>query len=265
MNQQALAAFNAIGRPRGTASTLNNLGDLLVEMGKPRKLRVLPESAGLGSRDWLPCRREASHRPWARFSDRGSPAGAREQYEQALALSKETNDESFIAQAKVALASVALAEKRFADGASLARQATAMFAKSGAPHDEVFSEAALARNLLGAGNLPEAQSAAERAMALSGQSTAPLPRFEATLADARVKAKLGKWVQAREELESMLAAARKSGYRSYEFDGRLALAEIDLWAGTTSAVAQLTALERDARAQGLVLIANQAHALSHAK
>ena len=102
-------------------------------------------------------------------------------------------------------------------------------------------------------------------MTLAGQSTAPSPRFEATLADARVKAKLGKWAQAREELESMLASARKSGFRSYEFEARLALGEIDQWSGSTSAVAQLTALERDARAQGLLLIANQAHALSQAK
>jgi hypothetical protein len=136
------------------------------------------------------------------------------------------------------------------------------FAKSGATDSEVFSEAALARNLLGAGNLPEAQSAAERAMALSRQGEAPSPRFEATLADSRIKAKVGKWAQAREELQSMLASARKSGFRSYEFEARLALGEIELWSGSASAIAHLTALERDARAQGLLLVANQAHALS---
>ena len=108
-------------------------------------------------------------------------------------------------------------------------------------------------------------SASERAMALAGQSTAPSPRFEATLAAAQIKAKLGKGPQAREELESMLASARKSGYRSYEFEARLALGEIDVWAGSASAGSHLTALERDARAQGLLLIANQAHALSQAK
>ena len=82
---------------------------------------------------------------------------------------------TFTAQLEVALAWVALAEKRFADGASLARQATVQFGNPHPPSDEVFSQAMLARNLLGAGNLPEAQSAAERAMALAGQSTAPSP------------------------------------------------------------------------------------------
>jgi tetratricopeptide (TPR) repeat protein/TolB-like protein/predicted Ser/Thr protein kinase len=267
MQQQALAAFNAIGSRRGTASTLDNLGDLLVEMGNPEEAKGYFQKA-------LALDRETGYRVGEKHAIaglgevllvQGDLGGARKQYEQALALSKETNDEDFTAQVEVALSWVALAEKRFADGASLARQATAQFAKSTSTHDEVFSQAALARNLLGAGNLPEARSAAERAMTLAGQSTAPSPRFEATLADARIKAKLGKGGQAREELESMLASARKSGYRSYEFEGRLALGEIDLWSGSASAVARLTALERDARAQGLLLIANQAHALSQAK
>ena len=267
MQQQALAAFKARGSRRGTASVLDNLGDLYLEMGNPEEARGYYQKA-------LALHRETGYRVGephaiAGLGDvlfvRGDLAGARKQYEQALALSKQTNDEDFTAQVGVALAWVALAEKRFGDGASLARQSTAQFAKSTSAHDEVFSQAALARNLLGAGNLPEARSAAERAMALAGQSTAPSPRFEATLADARVKAKLGKWAQAREELESMLASARKSGYRYYEFEARLALAEIEQWSKSASAVAHLTALERDARAQGLLLIANQARALAQAK
>jgi len=267
MQQQALAAFNAIGSRRGTASTLDNLGDLAVEMGKPEEAKGYFQKALALDLEtgYLVGEKHAIAGLGEVLLVQGDMEGARKQYEQALALSKETNDEDFAAQLEVALSWVALAEKRFADGASLARQATSQFAKSTSTHDEVFSQAALARNLVGAGNLPEAQSAAERAMTLAGQSTAPSPRFEAILADARVKAKLGKGGQAREELESMIASARKSGYRSYEFEGRLALGEIEQWSGSASAGAHFTALERDARAQGLLLIANQAHALSQAK
>jgi eukaryotic-like serine/threonine-protein kinase len=267
MLQKALATFNAIGSRPGTAEALDGLGDLLVETGKPEEAKGYYQKA-------LALDRETGNRagepnPIAGLGDvllaQGDLAGARKQYEQALALSEQTKDQALSAHVKVGLSRVALAEKRFADGASLARQATVVFAKSASTRDEVFSQAGLARNLLGAGNLPEAQSAAERAMALAGQSTAPSPRFEATLADAQIKAKLGKGPQAREELESMLASARKSGYRSYEFEARLALGEIDVWAGSASAGAHLTALERDARAQGLLLIANQAHALPRGK
>ena len=250
--QQSLAAFNAIGSRRGSASVLNNLGDQLAEMGKPEEAKGYYEKA-------LALDRETGYRvgekhPIAGLADvlrtQGDLEGARKQFERALALSKETNDENFMAQVDVALASVALAEKRFADGASLARQATAQFAKSSSTQDEVFSQAMLARNLLGAGNLPEATSAAERAMALVGKSAAPSPRFEATLADAPIKAKLGKWAQAREELDPL---PHESGYRARSS------------AFLADYLPQLTALERDARAQGLLLVANQAHALSPAK
>ena len=175
--QQSLAAFNAIGSRRGSASVLNNLGDQLAEMGKPEEAKGYYEKA-------LALDRETGYRvgekhPIAGLADvlrtQGDLEGARKQFERALALSKETNDENFMAQVDVALASVALAEKRFADGASLARQATAQFAKSSSTQDEAFSQAMLARNLLGAGNLPEATSAAERAMALAGKSAAPSP------------------------------------------------------------------------------------------
>jgi eukaryotic-like serine/threonine-protein kinase len=264
MQQQALAAFNGIGNRRGIASVMDNLGDLLVQMGNPEEAKGYYQKA-------LALHRETGYRvgePHAigGLGDvllaQGDLAGASKQYEQALALSEETKDQAAIAGVKVALASVALAEKRFADGESLTREATVLFAKSGATDDEAVSQAVLARNLLGAGNLPEAQSATERAMVLLGQSAAPSSRFEATLADARVKAKLGKSAQAREELESMIASARKSGYRCYEYEARLALGEIERWSGSASAVTHLTALERDARAKGLLLIANQARALS---
>jgi tetratricopeptide (TPR) repeat protein len=195
----------------------------------------------------------------------GDLAGARKQYEQALALCREIKDEEFSAELGVALASVALAEKRYADGVSLVRQATVVFEKSNSSSNEAWAQALLARNLLGAGNLVEAQRAAVKAIAFSKQSTVANSGFEAALADARVKAKLGKRAEAREELESMIASARRFGYRPYEYQGRLALGEIELWSGSAVAVAGLNALERDARAQGLLLVANQAHALSQVR
>jgi hypothetical protein len=63
----------------------------------------------------------------------------------------------------------------------------------------------------------------------------------------------------------MIDSTRRFGYRPFEYQGRLALGEIELWSGSATAVSQLNALERDARAQGLLLIANQAHVLSQGK
>jgi serine/threonine protein kinase/tetratricopeptide (TPR) repeat protein len=263
MQQQSLAAFNEVGDRRGASETLNNLGNLFIEMGDLDEARRYFERS-------LALHREIAYRrgevyPIAGLGDallaQGDLAGARKQYEQALALCKEMNDEDFTAQLDVSLATIALVEKRYSDGTALARQAVMGYEKAHSAANVAWSQAVLARNLLGLGKLEEAQGAATKATALSQQTAGLTPRFEAVLADARVKAKSGKAGEARKELESMLASTRKFGYRSYEYQARLALAEIELWSGLPSAGAHLAALETEARTHGLLLVANQAHTL----
>jgi serine/threonine protein kinase/tetratricopeptide (TPR) repeat protein len=264
MQQQALAAFDRVGDRRGSASTMDNVGNVLAEMGDLIQARSYFQKA-------LALHRQTGYRSGEIYAigalgdismAQGDLSEARKQYEQAMALCKETHDQNFTAQLQGSLAALALAEGRFADGESLARQAALQFQKASTTDEEMWSQALLARNLLGAGDLQQAQSAVSKAMALLPQTAGRSARFETTLAEARVNAKSGKWAQAREELESMLISARKFGYRPYEYQARLALAEIDLWAGSASAPEHLAALERDARAQGFLLIANQAHALA---
>jgi eukaryotic-like serine/threonine-protein kinase len=262
MQQRSLAAFNDVGDRRGAAETLNNLGILLLEMGDLAEARRYYEQA-------LALHREINYRrgePYPitglgdTFFAQGDLVGARKQYEQALALCKEINNEDLTAQLEVSLALIALAEKRYSDGEALARQAAAAYEKSNSPGNAAWAQAVLARNLLGAGNLIEAQSAAGRAITLSQQTLTP--HYEAVLADARVKARLGKWAEARRELESALTSTRRFGYRLYEYQVRLALGEIELWSGSASSGARLTALESDAKSHGYLLIANQARELS---
>jgi len=264
MQQQSLAAFNEVGDRRGAAETLNNLGDLYVEMGNLDEAKQYFERALALHRE-LGYRRGEPH-PIAGLGDtlfaQGDLAGARKQYEQALAISKEIDNDDLIAQLEASLASIDLAEKKYSDGEALARQAAALYEKTNYPAGVAWSQAVLARNLLGSRNLTEAQTVAGKAIALSRQTPGLPPRFEAVLADARVKARVGKWAEAHHELESVLASARKFGYRPYEYEARLALAEIELWSGSASARAHLTSLETDARAHGLLLVANQAQELS---
>jgi tetratricopeptide (TPR) repeat protein len=264
MQQKSLAAFNEIGDRRGAASTLNNIGNLLVETGNLEEAKQYFERALSLDREIAHLRGEPY--PIAGLGDsllaQGDLAGARKQYEHALALCKETNDEDLMSQLDVSLAVIALAEKRYSDGEALARKAAAGYEKANSAGNEAWAQAVLSRNLLGAGDLQEAQTAAKKAVSLSQRTTGQTPRYEAQLADALVKAKSGKLAEARRELESVLASARRFGYRAYEYQARLALCEIELWSGTASASARLTSLESDARAQGLLLVANQAHAIS---
>jgi hypothetical protein len=81
----------------------------------------------------------------------------------------------------------------------------------------------------------------------------------------QVKAKSGKTSEAKKELEAMLASARKFGYRSYEYEARLVLAEIELQSHSAAARPHLAALEKDAKEHGLLLIANHAQAVAQAQ
>lgn len=263
MQQQSLAAFNQAGDRRGASATLNNLGDLFVEVGNLEEAKKYFNQS-------LALTREINYRrgepyPMSGLGDtlaaEGDLAGARKQYEQALPLCKEMNDDDFTAQLNASLAGIALAEKRYADGQALAHLAILGYEKANSPGNAAWSQAILARNLLGAGNVSEAQSALAKAVTLVQTSTSQSPHYEVALADARVKARLGKFAEARKELEATLASAHKFGYRLYEYQARLAMGEIGLWAGSASARADLATLENDARAQGALLIANQAREL----
>jgi tetratricopeptide (TPR) repeat protein/tRNA A-37 threonylcarbamoyl transferase component Bud32/TolB-like protein len=267
MQQQALAAFNELGDRRGSSATLNNLGNLSLEMGNPDAAKKYFDQA-------LTLAQEITYRggqpyPMSGLGDvlvvGGDLAGARKQYEQALAVCEEIKDEDFAAQIHTALAFVALQERRFPDGEALARQSAAVFDKTNSTASSAWAHALLARNLLGAGNLAEARRAAVEAVTRSRQAAGETPRFEATLADSRVQAKSGEAAEARQQLESMLSTTRKHGYRLYELQARLALGEIELWSGSTAARPHLTALEKDARDQGAIFVANQADALRQSK
>ena len=267
MQQQALAAFNELGDRRGSSATLNNLGNLSLEMGNPDAAKKYFDQA-------LSLAEEITYRggqpyPMSGLGDvlvvRGDLAGARKQYEQAVAVCEEIKDEDFAAQIHTALAFVALQERRFSDGETLARQSAAVFDKTNSTSSSAWAHALLARNLLSAGNLAEARGAAAKAVARSRQAAGETPRFEATLADSRVQAKSGKAAEARQQLESMVSTTHKHGYRLYELQARLALGEIALWSGSATARSHLATLEKDARNQGAIFVANQADALRQSK
>ncbi len=263
MQKKALATFNEVGNKRGASDTLNNRGNVFVEMGDLDEAKNDYEQA-------LVMMREISYRhgepaPVSGIGDtlfaQGDLAGARKQYEEALAIAKEVNDGEIIAQDTASLASIDLAEKKYADGEMLSRQSAELYEKSSSWGNAAWAEATLTRNLVGEGKLADAEQTATKAIALCEKSTGQSPRYEAALADARVKAKKGNTAEAHRQLEATLTSAHKLGYRLYEYQARLALAEIEMQTGSALAGAHLAAIEKDARAHGALLIAGQAQAL----
>ncbi len=263
MQQDALTIFNEIGDRRGVSSTANNLGNLYVEMGDLDEARKYFDQS-LGIKREIAFRRGEPY-PMTGLGDvflaRGKLAEARKQYEEALTLCTEMNNDDLAAQLRVSLALIALFEKRYVEGETLARQAAVGYEKANSAGNGAWAESVLARNLLGAGRLAEAQAAVTRAAALLKLTTMQTPPYEVALADSRIKAKSGKTAVAVQELQNALTSTRKFGYRVYEYEIRLAIAEIEKGAGSPSADAKLAALEKDAREHGVLLVANQARAL----
>jgi eukaryotic-like serine/threonine-protein kinase len=267
MQEQALAAFEKSSDRRGAAVTLGNLGSLMIEIGDPESARKYFEQAISRMREISFLSGESY--PAAGLGDasfmQGDVAGARKQFEEAFRIAEEAHRDDRAAEIQTDLAVVTLEEKRFADGEALARSAIVTFDKDNSVENGAWARAVLARNLLAQGNLREAQVHAEKAIALSQQTPSQPQRFEAILADARVKAKSGKTSQAKKELDAMLVSTRKFGYRYYEYEALLTLAEIELQSHSAAAGPHLAALEKNAREYGLLLIANQAQALAKAK
>ncbi len=263
MQLDSLAAFNELNDRRGSSATLNNLGNLQVEIGSLDQADNYYNQA-------LALTREIAYRrgepyPLSGQGDvllaRGNLPEAQKRYEAALALCKEMGDEDFTAQLNVGLATIALLEKRYGDGEALSKNAIAAYEKANSAGNGAWAGAVLARNLLADGKLAEAQAAVTKAAELVRQSTLLAPHFEVILAEARVNAKSGKTADALQSLQSLLSSARKSGYSLYELQARLAIAEIENQSGAASAREHLSALEKDARQHGALLIANQAQEL----
>jgi len=267
MQEQALASFEKSTDRRGAAATLGNLGNLLVEIGDPegaksyyeRSLNLMHEISYVSGESY----------PAAGLGDallmEDDVASARKQYEAALKTAQDAHEDDHAAQIQTALAAVALEEKRFSDGEKLASESAVIFDKDNAPDNGAWARAILARSLLGEEKVTEAQTVAAKAVVLSKQSATQAARFEAVLADSRAQARSGKAAEANKELTAMLASTQKFGYRSFEYQARLTLAEIQLQSHPAVARQQLVAIEKDAKAQHLLLIARHAESLLQGK
>jgi eukaryotic-like serine/threonine-protein kinase len=193
-------------------------------------------------------------------------SGARKLYEQALAMRTPTGEKIPIAETQLALADLSLEEARAPAEQEVAlRQVIEVFQTQKARDDEIQAWCILARALLARGKAAEAKDAMQRARSLAAQSQNPEIRWQTAIAAARVEtagkgaARSAAGDATRKELASIIAKSRELGYLSIGFDARLALAEIEMKAGqTTAGRAHLAAIEADAKAKGYNLIARKA-------
>jgi eukaryotic-like serine/threonine-protein kinase len=266
MQEQSLDEFEKAGNKKGVTETVYNLGNLALEQGNFEDAKKFYGDALAKAReiDY----KESEPYPLEGLAEilekQGDPAGAAKQYEEALALCKPMNNTGLETRIYSGQAMVSLDDGNYALAEKQVRGLLPQLDKTETPALS-FAQAILARSLLAQGNLKEAREAASQSVELSLKTVPQSVRFDAVLADARVKAKSGMYAEAHQELQTAVASARKSGYRLYEYELRLALGEIEMGASVPDARAHLTALESDARSHGALTVAHRAKALADGK
>jgi eukaryotic-like serine/threonine-protein kinase len=193
-------------------------------------------------------------------------SGARKMYEQALAIRTAAGDTLAIAETQLGLADLSLEEARSpAEQETAVRRAVEVFQTQKVHDDETGAWCTLAHALLAQGKAAAAKEAMQHARSLAAKSQNPGIRWQTAIAAARIEtaekdfAHSAAGIAARKELSIIITKSRELGYMGIEFDARLALAEIEMKPGqTTAGRARLAAIEGDAKAKGYLLIARKA-------
>jgi len=219
--EKVLAIRREIGDKSEIANTLNALGDVLYKQG--------------------------------------NIVGARKIQEESLAIRTQLGEKGNVARSEIDLASLDIEEGRPVEAETLARKALDEYRTQRAPDGEAQARAVLARSLLAQDQPRKAQGAMDRAAYLAAKSQDPTVRFSVGINSARVCAALHKTAEARAKLTAVLAEAKRHGFVGHLLDTRLALCEIDMRLGnSTAGRARLAALEKDAAAKQFLLIARSA-------
>ena len=192
---------------------------------------------------------------------------ARKAFEEALALAYELGNKGDVADGRLVLARLALAEDRPAEAEAQARQAEEQSRLTRALDIETRAWAVLAQALADEGKSRAAQSMAKEKL-LPKLKDAPCyfygDRLWVRITAGRVLATTGDDSAGSRILESAWADALRLGYGGYQLEARLGLSEIRARSGRGKT--ELEALAAEANAKGFKLIARKAAALlSHAQ
>jgi tetratricopeptide (TPR) repeat protein len=191
-------------------------------------------------------------------SARGDLAAERRKREEALTRGRSLGDKNLIAQSQLALADLELDKGHPSQAQAYAEDALKHFQAERMQDEEAEANATLARVLLAQHSVAEARRAGELADRLAAKSKQPEVRINVALVKARL-AETAKPQEALRLLEDAQAQAQAAGLGPLALEVRLALGETDARHGNRQRAAErLTALERDARSHGFVLIADRA-------
>jgi len=187
----------------------------------------------------------------------GDLAGARQDYDLALAEWRQLNDRGSAAEGTLALANLALDQGPAPQAEADLRAALAQFQSEKSLPDVLRAQTALIRALRLQGRLPEATALAADARRLGTATPDPALQVPLAIESARLS-------PSPENLAALATAAQSASGRGYiglALEARLAAAQLQLPSHPARARSQLRLLASDAHARGLALLASRAQAL----
>jgi eukaryotic-like serine/threonine-protein kinase len=185
--------------------------------------------------------------------------GARKAYQEALDLFLKFQDQNNVSESRLSLAGLALEEGNPSGAETLARQAAEEFQKEKVVDQEAAAREVVSRALSAQSKLAPALEQIDTARNLKPQDRAIRIAIDITF--ARLRARNGDVAGARQTLSECFAEAARLKMSGVLLDIRLAQAEVENNAAASSAAATLPFLERDAKANGYLLVAEKARRL----
>jgi tetratricopeptide (TPR) repeat protein len=193
---------------------------------------------------------------------------ARQNAAEALSIAQKTGARFVAAQSQLKLATLDLEESRAVQAEPVIRDALAVFRAEKMRDDELQALLVLARCLLMQNKPADAQAAIKEARQVSASTQNPANHLLFAIAEARVKAAqpaaqspILPSRETRSDLLKCVNTARTLGLISLEYEGRLALSELEVKASAPAALERLAMLEKEAHTRGFDLIAGKATAL----
>ncbi|MGH9643214.1 MAG: tetratricopeptide repeat protein [Terriglobales bacterium] len=196
--------------------------------------------------------------------------GARQLFQSAREIVEKLGQPDGVQEAQLAMASLALDERRPEQAEPLLRTAIAQFEKNKETPESASAYTELSRALLMEHRIDEAHDAIEHADELARTSPDPALKLPITIQTARVEMTEGgshaadaqTFNRARRRLQSAAMTAKKLGYYLLECEARLALGELEMKTASPAAHSHLAALATETHSHGLELLAHQAEAIA---
>jgi tetratricopeptide (TPR) repeat protein/TolB-like protein len=264
--RQSLTLNRQLGQEDVEAMDLANLGATLSLRGD------LDESARTLDRSLEICRRIDFKQACAvalsgqgdLLSWEGKLDQAKDKYQEALAIQNEMGAQLDAAQTRVSMAQLLIETGHPGEAEAAVKEAREIIRKEKLVGGETLADAVLVQALVAQEELADAAHELDAATPLGAKVQSEGARLQLAIVAASVRALSAAPVDraaAGRSLEATLAEATRLGFVPYQYQARLALAEIELKAGHSAAGrARLVALEKDARAKGFLLIAQKAAA-----